>query len=275
MKNQIQSYGWIITKDFLATPESGPEGTFSNSVGVVGPRGCKYDTEQIKKNGVRFQMRDDDGELYYEGYGLYCSDEEPLRDFGQPNAGCTRIEWFKEERKLKIAELFLILLIFVSACGKEQPPSVETPKAPEVTVVTPPEENGGDQTTTDPTEEPKEEPTEPDEEDDSEEPEEPYVAPPLTCTSPTQSTVTCTGGDLIGVVNMNLTAMFGSMLTGYCTNPTSGTGTCFFTSAQAILLTSGVNAGKWRINVTLSRQYPHYSQTLGAVGTPTQTGLLQ
>ena len=90
-----RQYSWTITKDFLANEESGPAGTNANAVGVCGPRGCAVPVEMIKANGVRFEMRDDDGILYYEGYGLLCDDDEPLRDFGMPNAGCTQIRWFK------------------------------------------------------------------------------------------------------------------------------------------------------------------------------------
>lgn len=88
-----RNYAWLITKDFLVTEESGPEGTNSNSPGVNGPRDHKIPLEMIKLNGRKFQMFDDDGVLYYEGFGLNCEGHEPLQDFGSPNAGCTEIKW--------------------------------------------------------------------------------------------------------------------------------------------------------------------------------------
>lgn len=50
---------------------------------------------------VKFRMRDDDGELCYEGVGNCLTAGEgfePLDDFGMPNAGCTSIEWFVQGR---------------------------------------------------------------------------------------------------------------------------------------------------------------------------------
>lgn len=50
----------------------------------------------------RFRMYDDDGEPYYDGLFLRsptstegCEDDfAPLEDFGMPNAGCTRIDYW-------------------------------------------------------------------------------------------------------------------------------------------------------------------------------------
>lgn len=86
-------YGWVITKDFLANEESGPEGTNANAVGMAGPRDLSIPVDVIKLNGREFEMFDDDGVLYYEGFGLGCTGDEPLTDFGMPNAGCTQIKW--------------------------------------------------------------------------------------------------------------------------------------------------------------------------------------
>lgn len=101
----MSRYGWVITKDFLATAESGPEGTNMNSPGVSGPRGLSIPLEMIKRNGRRFEMLDDDGVLYYEGFGLNCGGEEPLHDFGMPNAGCTKIRWLSSGEEFHGDEL--------------------------------------------------------------------------------------------------------------------------------------------------------------------------
>lgn len=67
---------------------------------------CKNATqeqiEQIKKDGFteHFKMFDDDGELYYSGYGKSLKDVDgfdPLDDFGMPNAGCTEIKYKNEK----------------------------------------------------------------------------------------------------------------------------------------------------------------------------------
>ena len=90
---------FAITKDYLADATK-PAGTNSNAVGIVGPRGAKLTFEQIVNhaNGKKFRMKDDDGELYYEGVYVETksSDElEPLDCFGEPNAGCTTLEMWK------------------------------------------------------------------------------------------------------------------------------------------------------------------------------------
>jgi len=57
----------------------------------MGGHDTTFTKEEILK-GVKFQMFDDDMNLYYEGkiIGNY-SGFEPLDDFGMPNAGCTSI----------------------------------------------------------------------------------------------------------------------------------------------------------------------------------------
>jgi len=84
---------WIITRDRIADPAAKP-GTNSNAVGVCGPGSYEGDfTECVHK----FRMLDDDGEVYYDGLCDSCDDENalgPLDDFGEPNAGCTTIQYF-------------------------------------------------------------------------------------------------------------------------------------------------------------------------------------
>jgi hypothetical protein len=93
-KNEGNVYAWTMTKDFLA---DGSIITHSE-VGVVGPRGAKLTVDEILNHPDRkkFRLRDDDGELYYEGYLVGGEGFEPLDDFGMPNAGATTIEFWEE-----------------------------------------------------------------------------------------------------------------------------------------------------------------------------------
>lgn len=90
--------GWIITKDHIADPDCEP-GTYGNAVGVAGPRNITDEALAILKNGggTKFEMRDDDGELYYEGRligldTLIDHECDPLMAFGLGNAGATRLK---------------------------------------------------------------------------------------------------------------------------------------------------------------------------------------
>ena len=89
----MNPYAWIITKDHIARE------TEVSAVGTIGPSTVTR-TQEIELRdgkGTAFRMRDDDGELYYEGKlvgdpTLYDG-FGPLDDFGKPNAGCTSIEY--------------------------------------------------------------------------------------------------------------------------------------------------------------------------------------
>lgn len=82
-------YGWIITKDHQK----------DGSKGKMGP--SNISAEMAKKlkagEGKTFRMRDDDKEVYYEGLFLGDDSSEdgfaPLENFGEPNAGCTDIQY--------------------------------------------------------------------------------------------------------------------------------------------------------------------------------------
>lgn len=95
---------WIITKDFIADP-SARQGTNANAVGIVGPRTATLTAEQIIRHpqGRKFRMKDDDGELYYEGVMVITPEDgpeaefRPLEDFGTPNAGATSIEYMRAD----------------------------------------------------------------------------------------------------------------------------------------------------------------------------------
>lgn len=105
-------YGWIITKDHLDQEHSPQGGASWSDAGTVGPRNVPTDIERRLKGGagLHFQMFDADDELYYSGryIGGPEGDEEtsqtlsqmafgPLDDFGEPNAGCTRIAYWDHE----------------------------------------------------------------------------------------------------------------------------------------------------------------------------------
>ena len=85
---------WTITRDCLADPDA-KRGTNSNAVGMTGPRGIPTALTAKKiaehPDAKPFRMLDDDGILYYEGF-LIGDECAPLDDFGEPNAGCTRIQ---------------------------------------------------------------------------------------------------------------------------------------------------------------------------------------
>ncbi len=79
----MAKHGWIITKvntEFLESDE----------LDTMGPRDINVSKDELTKDGKEFQMRDDDGIVYYEGFVI--GDEfAPLDDFGRPNAGCVEI----------------------------------------------------------------------------------------------------------------------------------------------------------------------------------------
>lgn len=91
---------WTITKDHIADP-SEPNPSNANAVGIVGPRSAKLTADEIIRHpqARRFRMKDDDGELYYEGVMVVTPEDgdeaefRPLDDFGMPNAGATIIEY--------------------------------------------------------------------------------------------------------------------------------------------------------------------------------------
>ena len=96
---QCRGYAWLITKDFMPQ-EGAKEGTTGNAVGLIGPSfGLPLTAEEIKKHpkAQKFRMLDDDKEVYYEGVFVDCNDRytgfEPKDDFGEPNAGCTEIQF--------------------------------------------------------------------------------------------------------------------------------------------------------------------------------------
>jgi len=95
-------FGWIIDKDTIADT-SAPPATNLNAVGLTGPRDIAEEvTVRLKAGeGRRFRMKDDDGEVYYEGRIILLDDADPeaefgpMDNFGAPNAGCTSIEYFE------------------------------------------------------------------------------------------------------------------------------------------------------------------------------------
>lgn len=86
----MAAYGWIIDRDIIAETYDD-----ESQAGTIGP-GDISETHEIALEageGDIFRLYDDDDELYYEGriVGDYNGDE-PLHDFGLPNAGATKIE---------------------------------------------------------------------------------------------------------------------------------------------------------------------------------------
>ena len=79
---------WIIDRDLIADAQA-KTGTNANAVGVAGPHGYAGDGSELT---CQFRMRDDDGEIYYEGRAD-AESFDPLDHFGTPNAGVTQIEY--------------------------------------------------------------------------------------------------------------------------------------------------------------------------------------
>lgn len=80
---------WIITKDHFAEQDQ-PVATNRNAVGVA---------SRNYKDGMKlehkFRMLDDDRELVYEGESNDDSSFSPLDNFGEPNFGCTIIQYWQ------------------------------------------------------------------------------------------------------------------------------------------------------------------------------------
>lgn len=80
---------FIIDKDHFAD-EDDKEGTNMNAVGIRGPHDYEGDGTELD---VPFRMLTDDRDLVYEGrtheHGIF----EPLDCFGEPNFGCTIIQY--------------------------------------------------------------------------------------------------------------------------------------------------------------------------------------
>jgi hypothetical protein len=85
------THAFIITRDCLE----------KRDITVIGPRNANDGlVAQLKDGGGRaFRMLDDDGEVYYEGRILTSDgpgsqdDFAPLDCYGEPNAGCTSIQY--------------------------------------------------------------------------------------------------------------------------------------------------------------------------------------
>lgn len=69
---------WIITEDFVENGEA------------VGVASIGFDDAGHPELPVLFQMYDGDDNLCYEGQ-MVTAEFDPLDDFGQPNAGCTKL----------------------------------------------------------------------------------------------------------------------------------------------------------------------------------------
>ena len=84
---------WVITKDLIDEGKNVGRG----SAGLPEKPQCGK-SHQLK---YRFRLKDDDGEVYYEGYSSTNNDEEafaPLDDFAEWYAGCTIIEYYVDKK---------------------------------------------------------------------------------------------------------------------------------------------------------------------------------
>lgn len=93
-----EAYAWVVTVDKI----TGDENEDESRVGFVLPRMADARlAEQVQKAGdhrVRFELFDDDGELYYAGFLTYdpdrCDEEEAIMSplsWGMDDAGAARI----------------------------------------------------------------------------------------------------------------------------------------------------------------------------------------
>jgi hypothetical protein len=90
----MSTYGWVVDTDHIDTGAAGTRGPSDIPDQAV---------EQLDRGeGMRWRVRDDDGELYYSGRLVLSGgrsdgyDSEmfgPLDDFGAPNAGAVTIEY--------------------------------------------------------------------------------------------------------------------------------------------------------------------------------------
>lgn len=102
-------YAWVITKDVNPDPKAKPA-TNDNATGLIGPSNAlplTADEIRTHPKAKRFRMLDDDGTICYYGYLVDETDKNdmdsyaagdhafaPLDDFGEPNAGCTKLEYW-------------------------------------------------------------------------------------------------------------------------------------------------------------------------------------
>lgn len=95
----MSTYAWMVTEDHLYEGLSDEK----SSVGVSGPSDAPAELliQLAQGKGIRFQMKDDDGILYYRGRFVSSVDPDatseeafgPLEDYGTPNAGAVTIEY--------------------------------------------------------------------------------------------------------------------------------------------------------------------------------------
>ena len=84
-----------IQPQFAITNEHLDDGV--KSVTVIGPSSATLSHDEIVKSGTKFRLFDGDGELAFEGVFVGDAGSEdaflPLDCFGEPSAGCTRIDY--------------------------------------------------------------------------------------------------------------------------------------------------------------------------------------
>lgn len=91
------NYAWVVVLDWTSGEEK-----IVSVVGSDRANTCLATAEEISKHpeAKEFRMLDDDDNVYYQGYYVGYADENmfaPLDDYGEPNAGCTSIEYWNKE----------------------------------------------------------------------------------------------------------------------------------------------------------------------------------
>lgn len=87
------TYAWVITQDCLP-PRSG-----KSLEGIRGPSSCHLSREEIvsQPEAKKFRMLDADGVVYVYGWFVdlvgTATGFEPKDDFGEPELGCTDIQY--------------------------------------------------------------------------------------------------------------------------------------------------------------------------------------
>ena len=82
---------WIIDVDHMADKEAKAPSN-ANAVGMAGPSTYKGDGSELHN---KFRMLTDDRDLIYEGRCSSKDSFQPLDNFGEPNAGCTIIQFWE------------------------------------------------------------------------------------------------------------------------------------------------------------------------------------
>lgn len=87
------TYAWVITED---------NGEVDTIVGIRGPSSCHLTKDEIVNHpeAKKFRLVDDDDIVYCHGYFVdlvgKASGFEPKDNFGEPELGCTKIQYYED-----------------------------------------------------------------------------------------------------------------------------------------------------------------------------------